>query len=118
MLTSILTTVKKLIGPEETDENFDVDIIIHINSAFRTLLDLGVGPPTGFSIQDKTKTWGDYLGTDVSLFEDVKTYIYLKVRLVFDPPANSFVIQSIKEQIAEYEWRLNNRAEGGGTNGS
>lgn len=117
MILSILTSIKKLIGIEEEDENFDTDVIIHINSVFMKLNDLGVGPAEGFSIQDKTKTWTDYLGANTNL-EAVKTYMYLKVKLIFDPPTTSFVIEAINRQIAEYEWHLNLRAEGGSTNGS
>jgi len=117
LIPSILTSIKKLLGMEEEYIHFDTDIIIHINSVFRKLTDLGVGPAAGFSIQDKTTTWTDYLGTNVN-FEDVKTYMYLKVKLIFDPPATSFVIESMNRQIAEYEWYLNNRAEGGNTDGS
>lgn len=116
MIASILTSIKKLLGIEEEYIHFDTDVIIHINSALRRLGDLGVGT-TGFSIQDDSKTWTDYLG-DSTLFEDVKTYIYLKVKLIFDPPTNSFVIESMNKQIAEYEWLLNNRAEGGSTDGN
>lgn len=116
-MNSILTSIKKLLGMEEDYIHFDTDVIIHINSAIRRLSDLGVGPATGFTIQDKTKTWTDYLGDSIQL-EDVKTYIYLKVKLIFDPPTSSFVIESMNKQIAEYEWTINTRVEGGSTNGS
>ena len=115
VINSILTSIKKPLGVEEADENFDVDIMMHINSVFMILNGLGVGPEAGFSIQDKTKTWTDYLGTDITL-EGVKTYIYMKVKLIFDPPSNSFVVEAMNRQIAEFEWLLNIRAEGGSTN--
>ena len=114
MIASILTSIKKMLGIEEEYEHFDEDVMIHINTTFMALNDLGVGPAAGFSIQDKTKTWTDYLGANGD-FQAVKTYIYLKVKLIFDPPATSFVIEAINRQIAELEWRLNVRAEGGST---
>lgn len=117
MTDSILTSIKKLLGIEEEYEHFDQDIMMHINSTFMILNDLSVGPETGFSVQDKTKTWTDYLGSDKRL-EGVKTYIYLKVKLIFDPPSNSFVVEAMNRQITELEWRLNSRAEGGSINGS
>lgn len=109
-MESILTSIKKLLGPEEAYEHFDTDIITHINTAFMTLTRLGVGPKQGFRIEDSSAVWSDFLEDDIRL-EGVKTYIYLKVKLVFDPPASSAVLQSIKESIAELEWRLNDIAE-------
>lgn len=103
---SILTDVKKLLGITEEYEHFDTDIIIHINSAFFTLNQLGLGPVEGFSISDKTATWGDFL-SDARDLEAVKTYVYLKTRIVFDPPTSSAVMESIKNMINELEWRLN-----------
>lgn len=104
-MDSILTTIKKLLGIIEADETFDVDIIIHINSAFSTLNQLGVGPEEGFTIRDKTATWNEFI--DDSRIENVKTYIYLKVRQVFDPPTNSGLLDAINRQINELEWRMN-----------
>jgi hypothetical protein len=105
-MTSILTSIKKMLGIEEADTHFDQDIIMHINSVLMILRQMGVGPATGFYIEDKVKTWPDFLG-DSTAIEAVKTYVYLKVRLIFDPPSSSFVLESIKEQIQEFEWRLN-----------
>lgn len=104
-MESILTSIKKLLGIAADYEQFDTDIIIHINSAFSTLTQLGVGPSGGFIIQDETSTWSDFTADDPKL-EFVKTYIYLKVRLVFDPPTTGSVIEAIKQNISEYEWRL------------
>lgn len=104
-MESILTSIKKLLGIAADYEQFDTDIIIHINSAFSTLTQLGVGPSGGFVIQDETSTWSDFTADDPRL-EFVKTYIYLKVRLVFDPPTTGSVIEAIKQNISEYEWRL------------
>lgn len=103
---SILTSVKKLLGIDEAYEHFDTDIIIHINSVFATLTQLGVGPSNGYSIHGKDETWHDYIGENFNLFANVKSYIYLKVRLLFDPPISSAAIDAIREQIKEYEFRL------------
>ena len=110
-MDSILTSIKKLLGISEEYENFDQDIRIHINTVFGVLHQLGIGPENGFFIEDKTALWYDY--TMSPKLEMIKTYVYLKVRLIFDPPANSFLLDSINRQISELEWRLNVRAEGG-----
>lgn len=107
---SILTSIKKLLGISEEYVNFDKDIIAHINTTFLTLKQLGVGPEKGFMIVDKKDTWGDFLEDDEKLIA-VQTYIYLKVKLVFDPPLNSSVMEANKQSIAELEWRLNVEAE-------
>ena len=103
-MDSILTSIKKLLGIQEEYEHFDVDIIMHINSAFMVLTQLGVGPSEGFTIDDKYDVWSDFTTENL---EAVKTYVYLKVRLVFDPPNSSAVMEAINRQISEYEWRLN-----------
>lgn len=105
-MESILTSIKKLLGIEESYEHFDQDIIIHINSAFMILAQLGVGPSDGFVISDKKSVWRDFTSNDVTI-ESVKTYVYLKVKLLFDPPLSSTVIESINRTINELEWRLN-----------
>jgi hypothetical protein len=107
---SILDTIKKLLGFEWDYTAFDIDIITHINSEFFVLQQLGVGPTNGFSISDNTKTWAEYIGPES--IEAVKSYIHLKVRLIFDPPANSFTQDAMKNQAAEYAWRLNVQMEG------
>ena len=104
---SILTSIKKLLGLNKDDKSFDTDIIIHINSAFATLNQLGVGKKAGFSISDDSATWESIFGNNVTLNGFIKTYVYLKIRLVFDPPTNSSVVESIKQSINEYEWRIN-----------
>lgn len=109
-MESILTSVKKLLGITEGYNHFDSDIIMHINSALFTLKQLGVGPSEGFTISDKNAVWTDFV-EDISKLEAVKTYVYLKVKLVFDPPASSAVMEAIKNQISEYEWRLNVEVE-------
>lgn len=108
-MESILTSIKKLLGPSEENDAFDTDIIIHINTAFMSLRQLGVGPTQGFRIEDKDDKWSDFIpNMDMMFYEGLKTYIYLKVKLVFDPPLNSSVLASYKEQILELEWRLTN----------
>lgn len=106
MIASILNSVKKTLGLEEGYQPFDHEILTHINSVFFTLNQLGVGPEVGFSIEDDTATWNTFLGDDPNL-NAVKTYIYLRVRLLFDPPQTSFAIESMNKQIQELEWRLN-----------
>ena len=103
---SILDSIKKMLGPSADYKQFDPDIIIHINSAFMVLRQLGVGPTEGFSITDNEAVWTDFT-SDINKLGLVKSYIYLKVRLIFDPPTNSTVIKSYEELIKEYEWRLN-----------
>ena len=111
MSTSILDSTKKVLGIDADYTAFDVDILMHINSVFSTLNQLGLGPAEGFAIEDATTTWDAFLGTDLRL-NSVKTYIYLRVRLLFDPPSTSYLITSMKEQLQELEWRLNvNREE-------
>ena len=109
-MDSILTSIKKLLGIAEDYEEFDTDIIIHINTALSKLNQLGVGPEEGFSIKDKTSVWTEFLA-DAKNLESVKTYVYLIVRLVFDPPQSSAVITSMENTINQLEWRLNVAAE-------
>lgn len=103
---SILDSIKKILGMPPDYNAFDTNLIIHINSVFGILTQLGVGPEGGFSISDNTTTWQSYLG-DSKDSEMVKSYIALKVRLVFDPPTIGAVMDAMKEQIREFEWRLN-----------
>lgn len=110
-MESILTSIKKLLGIEDEYTQFDSDIIIFINSIFMSLNQLGIGPATGFTITSKTQTWEEYIGKNENL-EAVKSYIYLKVRLLFDPPSNSFVLEAMERQIKEFEWRLTVQVEG------
>lgn len=106
MTDSILNTIKKLLGIPTADTAFDEDIITHINSAMMFLQQLAVGPDTVFTIEDATATWSEFL-VDPSMYAAVKTYIYFKVRLMFDPPSNSFLKDSIVQQLSELEFRLN-----------
>lgn len=112
-MDSILTTIKQILGIIEEYTYFDSDLIIHINSIFSVLNQLGIGPENGFSISDKTTKWSDYLSDDDLTLNMVKTYISLKVRLLFDPPQGSALIDAIEKQIAELEWRLNVQVDPG-----
>ena len=103
---SILTSIKKLLGIEETYDQFDPDLIMDINAVFMILNQLGIGPADCFSISDKTSNWVDFLGTDLTKPPVVKPYISTKVRLMFDPPTSSAVIDEMNKLINEYEWRL------------
>lgn len=105
-MESILTSIKKLLGIAEEYEHFDADIIMHINSVFSILTQLGVGPSNGFSIENKEAKWHDFLGEDNGV-EMVKSYIHLKVKLLFDPPLSSAVMEATNQMIKELEWRLN-----------
>lgn len=110
-MESILTSIKKLLGITEDYEAFDTDIIIHINSALMVLNQLGIGEE-GFAIDSAAETWDDFLGKSENV-NAVRTLVYLRVRLAFDPPANSFVTGAIQEMIKEYEWRLNVQVDPG-----
>lgn len=106
MEESILNSVKKVLGIEPEYDAFDLDVMMHVNSVFTTLAQLGIGPVNGFMIEDAEPKWTDFLGEDLNL-NSVKTYVYLRVRLAFDPPATSFHIAAIEKQIDEIAWRLN-----------
>lgn len=108
-MDSILTSVKKMLGIAEEYTQFDNDIIMHINSVFSILSQLGVGPEDGYAIEDSSATWTDFADGDElpAKIAMVKSYMYLKVRLLFDPPTTSSVLESMNRQIDEMEWRLN-----------
>ena len=109
-MESILISIKKLLGIAADYTNFDADIIMHINTVFMVLNQLGVGPEEGFIIEDDLAVWEDFIQGKKKI-EAVKTFTYLKVRLLFDPPASSAAIEAINRQASEYEWRLNVQAE-------
>lgn len=121
MNESILTTIKKMLGIAEDYDAFDTDIIVNINTVFMTLTQIGVGPDKGFSIKSKDEKWSDFISEDDDNLEGVKTYIYIKVKLVFDPPTTSFVLEALKNMATELEWRLSIESEsseiGGESNG-
>lgn len=108
---SILVTIKKMLGLDAEYTAFDTDIKIFINAAFMVLAQIGVGAREGYRIVDGTETWSDFAADFPELYESIKTYIYLKVKTVFDPPANSYVMTAYENQIKELEWRLNIEAE-------
>ena len=105
MENSILEDISKLLGVQVDEDFFETDIVIHINSAFNQLCQLGVGPDTPFRITTTDETWSDFM-PNISDYEDIKTYIYLYVRLIFDPPTSGFVTDAIKARMAELEWRM------------
>jgi hypothetical protein len=105
MTSSILNSTKKILGLDYTYTAFDTDIITHINAAFSVLNQLGIGPEVGFTIEDETSDWVDFV-VPVNQLNLIKTYVYLKVRAVFDPPQTSYLIEAMERQIKECEWRL------------
>ena len=107
---SILTSIKLLLGITEDYEHFDNQIVAHINSVLMILTQLGVGPPDSFIVKDKTDTWNEFIPDGKNL-ELVKSYVHLKVKLLFDPPSSSVVMESTNRMINEFEWRLNAAAE-------
>lgn len=110
MSDSILESTKKVLNLSTDYDVFDQDVIMHINSALGTLNQLGIGPSQGFMIENDNATWTAFLEGDLRL-NSVKTYVYLRVRLLFDPPGTSFAIAAIQDQIKELEWRLNAQRE-------
>ena len=109
-MDNILSSIKKLLGIPTEETAFDSDIIMHINSVFMILNQLGIGPTDGFTISDDYALWSDFIPDGQNL-ELVKSYMYMKVRLLFDPPTNSSVLTSMEKTINEFEWRLNVQAE-------
>ena len=111
-MESILTSIKKMLGISREDEQFDPDIIMHINTALMDLNQIGVGPPEGFMIEDETSEWSDLIPNDqLARLDGIISYIYLRVKLLFDPPSSSAVIESMNRQIEKLEWRINVAAE-------
>ncbi len=108
---SILKTMRKLIGPSEDYIYFDSELIMNINSAFSRLCQLGVGPETPFRITGESETWSDFM--DGGYQEEIKQYVFLKVKLIFDPPSSSTVINVYKEQLDMLEWTLKEVAQFG-----
>lgn len=111
MTDRILESVKKVLGVAPDYLAFDQDIMMHINSAFSVLHQLGVGPDEPFMIEDETATWTEFLGTERGV-NSVKSYVYLRVRLLFDPPATSFALGAMEKQIEELGWRISTYMEG------
>lgn len=109
-MASILESIKKMLGIGENYEHFDAEIIMHINSVFMILTQLGLGPETGFRITDREDTWDLFLEDRIDL-EAIKSYIFMKVRLMFDPPQMGYLVDSLVKQCTEFEWRLNVQIE-------
>lgn len=109
-MDSILNSIKKLLGIAEDYTHFDNDLIMHINSVFTILNQLGVGPSYGFAITGSYETWDDFIDEDQRP-DAIKSYIYLKVKLLFDPPTSAALLEATNRQIGELEWRLNVAAE-------
>lgn len=112
-MDSILDSIKVLLNVQDYDDAFDQELIMHINSVLMICSQLGLGPKEGFSIHGSEETWAQFLGDQTDV-EAIKNYIYMKVRLVFDPPTNSFTLDAMKRMADEYEWRLNVQVESGG----
>ena len=106
-MESILISIKKLLNIEDEDHHFDEDLITHINSVIFILTQVGIGPEDGFAITGDTENWADFLGPKLPKLMAIKTYVYLKVRIIFDPPSSSAAIDSINRLISEFESRLN-----------
>ena len=109
-MDSILNSIKKLLGITEEQTAFDADIVIAINTSLASLTQIGVGPSVGFAIQDNSASWSDFIGDRQDL-ESVKSYVYLKTRLMFDPPQSSSVMEAIKENLSEIEWRVSSTVD-------
>ena len=111
MNDSILNTIKKMLGISAEDTSFDIDIITDINSVFSILAQLGVGPDEGFAITDETSKWIDFIDFTDNQLNQLKSYMYTKVRLMFDPPTSTIHVDALKQLANEFEWRLNVTAE-------
>lgn len=110
-MESILTSIKKMLGYEESDTGYDDELVMHINTVLMDLTQLGVGPAEGFEIEDETSTWQEFI-SDVKKFSSVKTYIFMRVKLIFDGATmSSALIDSYNKQCDRFEWRLNHAAE-------
>ena len=109
MESSILITIKKLLGIDDSITSFDDDILVHINTAIMALRQIGIGPKEGFVVSGDHNTWNELVTSDK--FEAVKTYIYLRVRILFDPPTSGTLMEAFKNSLAEYEWRLSVSAD-------
>jgi hypothetical protein len=109
-MESILTSIKKFLGIDAEYDHFDPDIIMHINSVFSDLWQMGVGPFEGFEIEDDTTSWEDFLEGSRK-FNSVKSYMEIRVKLLFDPPSSAAALEALQRQADKWEWRLNVAAE-------
>lgn len=112
MEPSILKSIKKVLNLGADDTSFDEDIVLYANGAFSTIHQLGVGPVDGFFIEDDSAEWDDFPCTSPQQIHLVKTYVYLRVRILFDPPTTGYLVTALEAQLREYEWRLNQMREG------
>jgi hypothetical protein len=108
---SILDSIKQLIGIQEDDTSFDYDIQVAINSIFSVITQLGIGPETGFMITGNKETWSDFMADNDPRFQSLKSYVYMRVKMLFDPPLSASVTEAMSSAIKEMEWRLNVTAE-------
>lgn len=106
MTDSILTSIKKLLGIVESDTSFDAELIMLINSALMVIMQEWYGVDHAFRIEGKSETWEDFLGETETDYEGLKQYIFLRVKMVFDPPTNSSVIEAMKKEMEDLEWRM------------
>lgn len=106
IMDSILNNVKKLLGIDSDDDSFDVDVMTIINSTILSLAQMGIGPSNGFIVTSIENEWTDWIVTPTINLEGVKTYLYLKTKLIFDPPTNSTVIEAFNKSLSELEWRM------------
>lgn len=106
MAVTIIEDLRKLLGENINQEAFDTDIMIHLNSVFLSLYQFGYTNKGKVIVVDKNTTWDDLKAMDDKFTEAVKSYIFLKIKIIFDPPSSSFVLETYKQQILEYEWRL------------
>lgn len=106
MIDGILDTIKKLLGIDEDDDSFDIDIIIIINSITPILGQMGIGPSNGYIVTSKEDKWSDYISDSEINLEGIKNYIFIKTKLIFDPPTNSTTIESFNKVLSELEWRM------------
>lgn len=116
-MDSILLTVKKMLGLAPDYNAFDTDILVNINAAFMSLMQIGIGPKTGYTVTGDTETWDDYISSMTQPMTELgalQNYVYLKVKTVFDPPTSSFVLDSMNKLMLEYEYRLNLQVDKGG----
>jgi hypothetical protein len=111
MEDSILKSTKKILGIAPDYLVFDLDVITHINAAFSTLTQLGVGSASGFMIEDDEPKWDDFVANNNPMLNMCKTYVFLKVKSLFDPPSTSYHLDAMQAQLSEYEWRLNQLSE-------
>lgn len=109
---SILQSTKKYLGIDIACDSFDMDVMLHINSAFAVLYQIGVDSAKNARVEDASVTWVDIFANDEELLRLIKDYVFLRVRVIFDPPTSSFVLEAINKQIAEFEWRIKIEAEG------